>query len=108
MVTKLDNNMLLSDEMLGSLLLDHADLSPHESLMVLTSTGDQTGFEQIKDVLILQHSRIHMRTKGKGKGDRGKGKSHGSNRYGAVQSKVVCTSFSERFDLRWATGGNYS
>ena len=32
MVTKLDKNMVLSDEMLGSLLLDHALLSPQESL----------------------------------------------------------------------------
>ena len=61
MVTKLDKGMKLSDEMLGSLMLDHAGLPPHESLMVLTSTGNETSFDKIKDVLILQHSRIRLK-----------------------------------------------
>ena len=66
LVTKLDPKLSLSDEMLGSLLLDHAGLSPEENLMVMTSTGNVATFDKIKDVLILQHGRIHIR---KGKGD---------------------------------------
>ena len=66
LVTKLDPKLVMSDDMLGSLLLDHAGLSPSENLMVLTSTGNVTTFDKIKDVLILQHGRIHIRQKGKG------------------------------------------
>ena len=68
MVTKLDSKMVLSDEMLGSLLLDHSGLSAQEGLMVLTSTGNVTAFDKIKEVLILQHSRIHMSSRSGAKG----------------------------------------
>jgi len=60
MVKKLDKDMNLSDEMLGSLMLDHAGLTTQECLMVLTSTGNETSFDKIRDVLILQHSRTHL------------------------------------------------
>eukprot|EP00959_Pyramimonas_sp_CCMP1952_P042814 895941-Pyramimonas_sp.AAC.1 len=66
LVSKLDPKILMSDDMLGSLLLDRAGLSPSENLMALTSTGNVTTFDKIKDVLILQHGRIHFRQKGKG------------------------------------------
>ena len=66
LVKKLDPKMVLSDEMLGSLLLDHSGLNHHESLMVLTSTGNETQFDKIKDVMILQHPRIHLKGKGRG------------------------------------------
>ncbi len=51
----------MSDVVIGSLLLGHAGLSPSENLMVLTPTGHVTTFDNIKDVLILQHGRIHNR-----------------------------------------------
>ena len=89
MVTKLDSKMVLGDEMLGSLLLDHSGLSPQKGLMVLTSTGNVTAFDKVKEVLILQHSRIHMmksryETKGKEKGQSwSKGKGYGGKgKYG--------------------------
>ena len=74
LVTKLDTKLVMSDDMLGSLLLDHGGLPSQENLMVMTSTGNVTSFDKIKDVLILQHGRIHIRQKGKGdsgKGDQG-------------------------------------
>jgi len=61
MVKRLDTTMVLSDEMLGSLLLDHARLTPQENLMVLTATSNMTAFDKIKDVLILQHGRTHLK-----------------------------------------------
>ena len=90
MVKKLDKDMNLSDEMLGSLMLDHAGLTSQECLMVLTSTGNETSFDKIRDVLILQHSRIHLSgQKGDSKGFQrkpwhgsGKGKHSNENRYG--------------------------
>ncbi len=100
MVTKLDNKMVLSDEMLGSLLLDHSGLSPQEGLMVLTSTGNVTAFDKVKEVLILQHSRIHMmksgyetkgkenRLGGKGKFYGGKGKSYGKGKHGYLAGQT--------------------
>ena len=36
--------------------------------MVMTSTGNVTSFDKIKEVLVLQHSRIHMKAKGERKG----------------------------------------
>ena len=61
MVKKLDKSMVISDAMLGAFLLDNAGLSEQETFMVLTSTGNNTNFDKVKDVLILQHGRIHLR-----------------------------------------------
>eukprot|EP00959_Pyramimonas_sp_CCMP1952_P047379 988801-Pyramimonas_sp.AAC.1 len=66
LVSKLDPEILMSGDLLGSLFLDHASLSPSESPMELTSTGHVTAFDKIKDVLILQHGRIHIHQKCKG------------------------------------------
>eukprot|EP00959_Pyramimonas_sp_CCMP1952_P212275 4441895-Pyramimonas_sp.AAC.1 len=57
LVAKEGPHILMSDNMFGSLLLDHAGLSPSESLMVLASTGNATNVGNIKDVLTLQHGR---------------------------------------------------
>eukprot|EP00959_Pyramimonas_sp_CCMP1952_P407059 8531027-Pyramimonas_sp.AAC.1 len=42
-----------------------------QNLMVLTSTGNVTTFDDIKDVLILQRGRMHIRRKGKGESGQG-------------------------------------
>jgi hypothetical protein len=89
MVTKLDSKMVLSDEMLGSLLLDHSGLSSHEGLMVLTSTGNVTAFDKVRDVLILQHSRIHL-TKS---GHEAKGK---ENRVGGKKANYMANPMAEK------------
>eukprot|EP00959_Pyramimonas_sp_CCMP1952_P388269 8136253-Pyramimonas_sp.AAC.1 len=52
LVPKLDPKILMSDDMLGSFLYGRAGLSPSENLMALTSTGNVTTFDNIKDVLI--------------------------------------------------------
>eukprot|EP00959_Pyramimonas_sp_CCMP1952_P107338 2244361-Pyramimonas_sp.AAC.1 len=49
LVSKLDPKILMSDDVLESLPLDHAGLSSSESLMVLTSAGNVTNFDKIKD-----------------------------------------------------------
>eukprot|EP00959_Pyramimonas_sp_CCMP1952_P216222 4522324-Pyramimonas_sp.AAC.1 len=42
LVSKLGPNLMMSGDLLGSLLLDHAGLSPSENLMVVSSTGRVT------------------------------------------------------------------
>eukprot|EP00959_Pyramimonas_sp_CCMP1952_P363208 7605996-Pyramimonas_sp.AAC.1 len=74
----------MNDDMIGSLLLDHAGLSAQENLMVVTATGNNTSFDNIKDVLILQHGRIHIRQKGN---DSGKGSLAWTNKYGHSKSR---------------------
>ena len=57
--------MVLHDAMFGPLLLDNANLSQHESLMVVTSIGNQTELDKATDRFMLRHSRIHMPRKEK-------------------------------------------
>ena len=71
MVKQLDKSMVISDEMLVSCLLNLLGLSAQDTLMVLTSTGNNTNFDKVKDVLILQHGRIHLR-KGQDSGKSGR------------------------------------
>eukprot|EP00959_Pyramimonas_sp_CCMP1952_P356959 7474494-Pyramimonas_sp.AAC.1 len=85
--------------MLGSLLLDHAGLSAQENLMVMTATGNNTSLDKIKDVLILQHGRIHIRQKGK---DSGKGSPAWTNGYGHSKSRGNGkVKFAYNADCRW-------
>ena len=56
----------MSDDMFGSVLLGHAGLSPSANLMALTSTGNVTAFDEIRDVLTPpQRRRVHIRQKDK-------------------------------------------
>eukprot|EP00959_Pyramimonas_sp_CCMP1952_P376626 7888530-Pyramimonas_sp.AAC.1 len=61
----------MGDDVLGSLLLDHAGLSPSENRAVFTSAGNLTTFNNTKHVLILQHGRLHVRQTGMGESGRG-------------------------------------
>eukprot|EP00959_Pyramimonas_sp_CCMP1952_P015502 328604-Pyramimonas_sp.AAC.1 len=69
--SKLDPKILMSDVVIGSLLLGHAGRSPSENMMALTSRGHVATFDNIKDALILQHGRVHTRPKSKGESGEG-------------------------------------
>jgi hypothetical protein len=61
LVKELDPEIRLSDNLLGELLLDHANLSATERLMVLTSTRNMYGFSILAVALVQQHPLIHAR-----------------------------------------------
>eukprot|EP00959_Pyramimonas_sp_CCMP1952_P014021 296568-Pyramimonas_sp.AAC.1 len=61
----------MSDDVLGSLLLGHAGLSPLENMTALTSAGNSTTFHESTDVLIVQRARVHVRQEGKGESGKG-------------------------------------
>ncbi len=65
MVKKLDTTMVFSDEMLGSLLLDHAGLTHHESLMVLTATGNVTQDQGCPHTAAWTHPLEDQRRRGR-------------------------------------------
>ena len=81
---QLDKELSLTDEHLGDLLLDAANLADWQRQMILTSTANTTSFSKIEEALMQQLSDAHKREsrstpsspsrpgKGKGKEQRGK------------------------------------
>ena len=54
LLVQMDSSIGLSDDIQGDLLLDNAMLDDKERLMIMTSTGNSTGFEKIAEALQLQ------------------------------------------------------
>ena len=52
-------------------MLDNADLSKIEKLLVLTSTNNETMFEAVAEAPVKQHGKIHLN-----EGTRSLGQSH--------------------------------
>jgi hypothetical protein len=61
LLKELDNERAnLSDEMLGDMLLDNANLNRTEKLLILTSTANSKKLTDIEEALKAQHSKIHF------------------------------------------------
>lgn len=73
---EMDKGVSLSEEIRGDLLLDNADLSKIEKLLILTSTNNETMFDAVAEALIKQHAKIHLneRTRSPGQSYKGGGK----------------------------------
>ena len=59
----MDPSVKLSDETLGEIMLDSARLGKVEKLLVLSSTGNDTGFDRIGQAMMDQHSALHKEEK---------------------------------------------
>ena len=59
----MDDQITLSPQILGDLLLDCSGVSKQERLLVLTSTGNSTTFTDVSQALMKQHGKIHVEEK---------------------------------------------
>ena len=61
MLKSFDNSVVLSDELLGELLLVNAGISELDRKLILTITGNKTPFKGVADALMVHHSQIHLK-----------------------------------------------
>ena len=61
LLQQLDDTVRLSDEHLGDMLLDAANIQDWQRQMILTSTGNSTKFADVEHALMEQLSNIHRR-----------------------------------------------
>ena len=61
-LTDMESDIKIRDDMLGLLLLENAGLSEIQKTMILTSTQNDTSFERVSSALTTQHSQIHAST----------------------------------------------
>ena len=76
LLQKLDDSVKLSDEHLGDMLLDSANILDWQRQLILTSTNNSTKFAEVEEALMEQlslvhrkESRAHEKGKGRSKSD---------------------------------------
>ena len=60
LLKQLDTTVALSDEHLGDMLLDGANILDWQKQLILTTTTNSTEFDKISDALMVQLGRIHI------------------------------------------------
>ena len=55
LLKRVDDQVYISDEVLGDLLLDSASIIDNQRRFVLTAISGETGFEEVAQVLMNQH-----------------------------------------------------
>ena len=55
LLKRMDDQVKISDEVLGDLLLDSAGITDDQKRLVLTATAGETGFEKVALVLMNEH-----------------------------------------------------
>ena len=78
----LDPKLGIPSTLRGELLLDHANLTQAEKLMVMTSTFNSLEFDVISEALVKQHAISHSLRSNKTQHRKGKGKGWARSYYG--------------------------
>ena len=60
LLKQLENTVALSDEHLGDMLLDGANILDWQKQLILTTTTNSTEFDKVADALMVQLGRIHI------------------------------------------------
>ena len=111
LVQTLDKTIEMSNAMLGSMLLDHAMLSPTQRLMVLTANRNQTGFDTIARILLEHHgqSAASPYSSGPDPGQRhGKGKGSGWKPWYKGKGKHKGTAYAASSSEDWSYSDDYA
>ena len=85
LLKKLDHKLEIPSTLRGELLLDHANLSQAEKLMVMTSTFNNLEFDVVAEALVKQHAIAHSLKSPDTQHRKGKGKGWARSYYGAEE-----------------------
>jgi hypothetical protein len=83
LLKQLDPKLEIPSTLRGELLLDHANLTQAEKLMVMTSTFNSLEFDVISEALVKQHAISHSLRSNETQHRKGKGKGWARSYYGA-------------------------
>ena len=59
LLKQLDGSVSLSNDHLGDMLLDGANILDWQKQLILTATGNSTEFNKVADALMIQLERVH-------------------------------------------------